>query len=1507
MDFFNREEEKEEDKNNETILNRFQAYVDNKITTNPLGFLYKSLDSLNADIDNNTRKTIEKSRAGRTAIKAAEVLESTQRTVAGAASDIGRESLELINAVADKTNIYELDEEVLDTQEKFIADMMGSIVGDESVYMKKRGNKYVASIKEPDYKGGEIIRDISAVVGGIYLGGKGVNTVVDKGLKTKNGVAIKEALKNIKGLRGTVIEKSLKGSKTLTKITAGEQISINAYEHRLSNLIGEFVADDNETLNTVLEFLEADDNKTELENRVGVALEGMALLATLPVAVLGGKGIANTLKNKETIIKSLKEMKVSAEKGSLDMQGVKDIIKKASENTRENAPALKGPKDEDVSKLWQYSSSKVKRSISKLGLKSIGFGAQEFFKSRGYMTPKVFGIFNRNEAAKNAWADATENLAARLDYKISSVITKTGKYKDKDALEAKINTALKNKDLVDDWEAYRVQQNTVGKQKIYAGMDSKRWLKEFERDSFKGIPPTILDEIVEVRKLVDDFSELFLQMPNKVISKDLKETILENTGEWLHTSYEIFENSVIANRKFKNFKKFRNAFTKGMENKETQKTFFEELRHNPEYLVFKNAVSNISDILKDQTKFKDFDEANLLDEAMQVTQDILARASDDVSTDYFARMDNFYGSSRNIFKRKGDLDEPIRDLLGEIKSPSANILKSVTQVSSFIEDYRFSVEAYDMLKGRVTRKMPDLTARGEPAYSQSYGKRVVRTTEEGLSTLATQGRRVKGHIFNKSFTDTQTGIIYGSQLKGKQYGALDGKFMTEEMAAMFGQRAGLLGKLDQTYWYKNFLAAKGYGQASKTVFNHITHLRNTIGGAFFTLANGNNPFAGSSKEGMQAIYQRRFKEVGKKESLAYYNRLVALDLVNTGARYGDIQALLKESADSGLGKFLSSTTNKLGNPGKKLNKFGKRIQDAYIAEDDLFKIINFEAELDSLIKQAKSTSNFRGTKISKVGSEYQGKITYDEFIKQNPKYLQDLEVEAARIVRNTIPTYSLVPTAIKQLRKLPFGNYFSFPAEMTRTSYNIVEQGLREMIFSGGGIFAPVRLRGARRLGGFFGVGMFGSEGLSNVSKVWAGVSDEEEQYLRDLNPYDYSKNSKFVFYRDKEGKLFKNDFSFIDPYDVIKRPLQTAIINFTHGERTEENFNKVMAQSVQEGLTEYFKPFYSEAMFTKAIGDIMRGETVEGYPIKGWDEGTWGDKASLALYELYRPFVPGAAQQIPKLVKGFMGEEEYNSKWEGDFSQLLENVTAGPTGNKAYSKKTQVLANLTGLRFEKVNIQKDLQRKAKIYLREFDDARTSFSTKAFGKNKNGKNFLKGVSSANVIHYPAFKDLKLAVDAASFMGANGIDIKNILLEARIPRQTIGNLNRNKYMAWKPSKENYKKFKDTNLQEPMGLWDLQVNVGNYLKIANNLPMLDINFSGETDAPISDTTVPRKQIELVRKPPKREEKLLEELLRQSYVQGGLVVGTEEVPYTKENPADRVDPFTGLPYSEQITKLG
>jgi len=43
------------------------------------------------------------------------------------------------------------------------------------------------------------------------------------------------------------------------------------------------------------------------------------------------------------------------------------------------------------------------------------------------------------------------------------------------------------------------------------------------------------------------------------------------------------------------------------------------------------------------------------------------------------------------------------------------------------------------------------------------------------------------------------------------------------------------------------------------------------------------------------------------------------------------------------------------------------------------------------------------------------------------------------------------------------------------------------------------------------------------------------------------------------------------------------------------------------------------------------------------------------------------------------------------------------------------------------------------------------------------------------------------------------------------------------------------------------------------------------------------------------------------RGTYSTGGLVKGKDDVPQTKENPADRVDPNTGKPYSDQMARLG
>jgi hypothetical protein len=75
-------------------------------------------------------------------------------------------------------------------------------------------------------------------------------------------------------------------------------------------------------------------------------------------------------------------------------------------------------------------------------------------------------------------------------------------------------------------------------------------------------------------------------------------------------------------------------------------------------------------------------------------------------------------------------------------------------------------------------------------------------------------------------------------------------------------------------------------------------------------------------------------------------------------------------------------------------------------------------------------------------------------------------------------------------------------------------------------------------------------------------------------------------------------------------------------------------------------------------------------------------------------------------------------------------------------------------------------------------------------------------------------------------------------------------------------------------------------------------------GETTKEVSEVTpIVREFAPLLE--PEEPETLSQ--IKSKYATGGLVEGKDDVPYTKENPADRVDPNTGKPYSDQMARLG
>ena len=1283
----------------------------------------------------------------------------------GALSDIGQETLQLVNGLADYTGLYEFDAELNDKQQKVVKTILSNLVKDrDNVTTKMRGRKEVATIKEPEYFGGEIIRDLSAIIGSIFVGTKGIGAIANQGAKTKQGA---ELLKKLEGREKTL--KGLKYAKYSAGADVGIQVSIDPYEARFANMIGESIQDDEGAMATIVDFLEADPDDTEMEARAGLFFETFALNLALPVAWYGGKKVVNKAKDSETIIKNLKKIK---EKGGQAVSDFKSLLTNGSKNSGEKAPKLKKPRGkvgEDATDQWQYSPDNFKGFLWKRGLATLGarvtsIGGKEIFKSRGYFTPAMFNMFRNTEASKARWFQRADDLATNLDTKITKIAKKSNRYKNKEELADLVQNAFTSR----------------------------------TKKSLKAVPASLRKDIEEARDIVDSFSAQLLELPYRTVSKEAQKSIDQNMGEWFRRSYRLFEEE--------NWKPSKEIISSA------EKYMYNYLRRN-----FKKYKVMTPDDLRAKVRGD---------------IDILINQTGK-SGDIFARADAVGGLNRSLLSRKSDLAKPIRDLLGEVKDPSANLLISLNRISSFVENNKFLEDAWQLGRGKLD------------------GKGAVRG----------------GYIFENPVVDSVTGIKYTTQLKDTSLGILNNKYVTPELAMMFGQRKGLLSFITKSDAYKYFLGMKGYGQASKTVFNHITHLRNTLGGVFFTLANGRMPLGKEGKKSFKVL-KNKLGEKGNKKHQAYYQRLRELDIVDNSAKFGDIQALMKE-ADLGVESFLDKRAVNLGWEKGFRKGFGKakkavnKVQETYIAEDDFFKIMNFEKELETL-KQA-----------------------YKKELRNKTITLQSLEEEAAFIIRSTIPNYSLVPTGIKELRKLPFGNYFSFPAEMVRTSYHITKQAIKEM----GSSNALIRERGIKRGAGFGAVGLGGAEGLSELTKAIAQVTDNEEEALRNLSPFDFQKNSKMLYWRNEEGELFSNDFSYVDPYDFVKRPAMTFIQEFAVGERKQQDISESLANAMVASLEEGFRPFFSESLLTERAFDVAlrQGRTKEGYLIPGWIENPKGEQKLTnfftGLLHTSQAFVPGAFAAVPKLYKGATGKEQ---DW-------LNTISASVPGDREYNLKAEVLANFTGIRWTPVDIEKQLKQQTRKYQNEAANINVRFKRKAIGRSKDGDSFINAYRDANEEAYKNWKNIALAFEAAEVLDVNPIIKEKALKNAGFSTRDLGFLRTNKFRPFQPSDQSYEDYQLKNQKDKMSLVDLRRKINSYHNWFLSMPIIDFDKS---DSPYGVGMLEGLSLEEV------EDEIYQ---RQQNVTGGLIEGSEEVPFTQEKPEERMNPFTGEPYTASYYKGG
>lgn len=1163
-------------------------------------------------------------------------------------------------------------------------------------------------------------------------------------------------------------------AKTLVASEVSSQVAINPENALVGNFIGKFIGDDKETLQTLIEYVSADESKTDGENRVALLFDGLFLSGTITAGVKIGGLVFNSSKK---LLRYFKDIKA---KGTVEEK--KELIETITEASKESpsatktlyefneegipvpvrpvaakdswkqkkeyelkTPDVRAPEPEDVLNLYGFSENSF--------LRNSDFILGAFGRSRGTYTPKMFEVLNLNANAAVAWSSKGEQLMRQVDNTLESLAKNPSVNLNKKQLDKLFDNYITGKGNLDDLPVA---------------------LQEVAKDS---------------RTQIDIVSEMISQ--SKYVSPELRKVIGNELGVYLRTTYKKFDDP--------NWK--------------------------PSSKVIRDGVQMV---YKKMSKYKVNEEKmmtakgreSIRKEAEASIDIILRNAKYSENVFDFLNTVKGTGQAKVIFKEKQKLSKEIQNLLGVETETSKRIFSTLNTLGEFI-------------------------------HSQS--------------TFA----KFKELGYNKYFFDKPTGQ-FSFQIKGKQFGALDKMYTTDTMRLNFYNPVKLAIEKDGSgvvdfgvNAVKMMYATKGFSQGSKTVFNNITHERNFQSSGLIMLGNGMNPISRKSYKHLQVAWS----SVKLTDNVAInnlYNKYLSLGITNQNAKIGDIRSLLESAEKTGAGGIINKYAETF-----KVKKVYDKVTKAYVAEDDIWKIAVFENELATL-KKALPTEK-----------------------------LSVLEREAARITRNTMPTYDMIPFGFKALRYSPWGNYMSFHAERFRNTFHTYKQAAEE-INSGNSILVK---RGYKRLGAKVAVGQRGAAITAFTSLQLAGVGKEEDKHIKSLMQQDYHGDDWVYDTQASTGKLTFSDVKYTDPDGPVNDVISTVFEYTNTDNMSQQDFEERLFTAVTDSFGKILAPFVDETILFGAVADLTfrNGQTAQMdgslETIPNWDttsNKTMDSRMNNFMvgtkHVLNKAFKPVILDNVGNIISAFRAKE--------DKYGVKKNV------------ELEVFKNLVGFNFKAVdrdNLYKSLAQNVGRFNGEKGIATNEIMYKDIENSRvelSEEDVLENFKSANRQYYIQYSQtahkvnsiLELAKLDNSRVQQGGESRFNLdydttrktLEEKGMPTAIINQMLRSdsnpQFIPLSFSEEKFSRLYKMNPNLDIGYLRAELNNAriNFLK----LPVLDMrsDYSEKDIKAFKETTT------------KSEPRL------KKYK--GLEVN---VPYTKDESETRINKFTGVPYVEQMDRLG
>ena len=702
-----------------------------------------------------------------------------------------------------------------------------------------------------------------------------------------------------------------------------------------------------------------------------------------------------------------------------------------------------------------------------------------------------------------------------------------------------------------------------------------------------------------------------------------------------------------------------------------------------------------------------------------------------------------------LFTERVQLTDYQRKLLGEIKDPVEAYFGTVSDLSSFMATDRYFRNIRNMVESNPNGSIAKFFSNAEKAPT-------------GYKTLT-------GRSSEESPVLTSYGSLEGFHVPPKVKDDLD-RFIIGDI--------GTIGNAARQFYGNYFLRAKGATQYAKTVLSPVTQIRNFTTATLFATMQGNIGKGANLLESVKIAFSD-LKNLPPEEAVTRLKEYDRLGLLGTQPEIQEIKKLIDEGFGfqgsnevingQRVGREFGSrfTDNTFGNFLNK--KVLKKLEKAYQASDNSFKIYNFEFEktkLNNVLTGASTEDKLNYfTRVlgqDKVNALRVGddgvNLTNDQFVGRL------LNERSADIVKNTVPNYNLTPEFIKGLRKLPFGNFVSFPYEIIRTSGNTIKLALDEMA-------DPLTQNiGLRRMSGtLFTLGAV-PYATTQLAYKLSGVSPEEmEAYQRSFAP-PWEKNARLIpVGRTEDGKILYNNFSYFTPYGDLEKIAMSSFNKFDEVRNEGGSFDKAIFQGFFESFGELLKPYTEEAIIFAKLRDVADPESeniltkVFGRVVGGRggstelgarvynEQDSIGDKMAKSFKHVLDGFMPGA---VPFNVRG----GEFVS---GDFTRSIFGGHLGITEKDRLGRQPKLYREFYGALLGGTNeMDPELALKFKGY--EFSEARKNassiFNSVARRANVSKDELLEAYQNGNEARFRVFNEFYAIVQDLKRLGKSEREI-----------------------------------------------------------------------------------------------------------------------------------------------------